>query len=96
MAFKCTFVVSTIVVKCSNKAAGSGAGMNGEQTDSTEIHLGQGEDGKRDSLTDLFFLEGRSRRRTNTKLQTDKDTSGKTSELQIATIRHGTESGPVK
>ena len=55
MAFKCTFVVSTIVVKCSNKAAGSGAGMNGEQTDSTEFHLGQGEDGKEDSLTDLLF-----------------------------------------
>ena len=51
----CTFVVSTIVVKCSNKAAGSGAGMNGEQTDSTEFHLGQGEDGKGDSLTDLLF-----------------------------------------
>ena len=29
--------------------------MNGEQTDSTEFHLGQGEDGKEDSLTDLLF-----------------------------------------
>ena len=48
-------MVSTIVVKYSNKAAGSGAGMNGEQTDSTEFHLGQGEDGKGDSLTDLLF-----------------------------------------
>ena len=49
------FVVSTIVVKCSNRAAGSGAGKNGEQTDSTEFHLGQGEDGKEDSLTDVLF-----------------------------------------
>ena len=55
MAFKCMFVVSTIVVKCSNQAAGSGAGTNGEQTDSTEFHLGQGEDGEGDSLTDLLF-----------------------------------------
>ena len=51
----CTFVVSTIVVKCSNRVVGSGAGMNGEQTDSTEFHLRQGEDGQGDSLTDLLF-----------------------------------------
>ena len=31
------------------------AGMNREQVDSTEFHLGQGEDGKEDSLTDLLF-----------------------------------------
>ena len=42
-------------VKCSNSAAGSGAGINGEQMDFTEFHLGQGEDGKEDSLTDLLF-----------------------------------------
>ena len=50
-------MVSTIVVKRSTKLRdlGSGAGMNGEQTDSTEFHLGQGEDGKGDSLTDLLF-----------------------------------------
>ena len=54
MAFKCGVVVSTIAVKHSNKAAASEAGMNGGQTDSTEFHLGQGEAGKGDSLTDLF------------------------------------------
>ena len=42
-------------VKCSNSAAGSGAGMNGEQMDFTEFHLGQGEDGKEDSMTELLF-----------------------------------------
>ena len=47
-------MVSTIVVKRSTKLRdlGSGAGMNGEQTDSTEFQLGQGEEGKGDSLTD--------------------------------------------
>ena len=29
--------------------------MNGEKTDSTEFQLGQGEDEKEDSLTDLLF-----------------------------------------
>ena len=54
MAFKCAVVVSTIAVKRSNKAAALEAGKNGGQTDSTEFHLGQGEAGKGDSLTDLF------------------------------------------
>ena len=56
MAFKCAVVVSTIAVKRSNKAAASEAGMNGGQTDSTEFHLGQGEAGKGDSLTDLLLI----------------------------------------
>ena len=50
----CAVVVSTIAVKRSNKAAALEAGKNGGQTDSTEFHLGQGEAGKGDSLTDLF------------------------------------------
>ena len=50
----CAVVVSTIAVKRSNKAAALEAGRNGGQTDSTEFHLGQGEAGKGDSLTDLF------------------------------------------
>ena len=59
MAFKCAVVVSTIAVKRSNKAAASEAGKNGGQTDSTEFHLGQGEAGKGDSLTDLLLIERR-------------------------------------
>ena len=51
-------VVSTIAVKRSNRAAALEAGRNGGQTNSTEFHLGQGEAGEGDSLSDLFSIEG--------------------------------------
>ena len=55
LLLECAVVVSTIAVKRSNRAAALKAGRNGEQTDSTNFHLGQGEAGEGVSLSDLFF-----------------------------------------